>query len=249
MATVRTPATTPARYQGLSRDELVGLYRNMYTSRRMDDEEIRLKKLNLIFFQISGAGHEAVLTAAGKLLKPGYDWFYPYYRDRALCLELGMTPKEMFLSAFAAQDDPSSGGRQMPSHWGHKRLNIVSQSSPTGTQFLQAVGAAEAIAHCRARKGPAFVRALVTRPYSHSMSDDESKYKGAPQREAEAQRDCLGTYARFLVEEGFLDEKGLAQLHEDVQAEVRRSAEEAQTHSQPDPATVMQYVYSPDIDP
>src|SRR5262249_3091659 len=107
----------------------------------------------------------------------------------------------------------------------------------------------EAIAHCRARKGPAFVRALVTRPYSHSMSDDETKYKLAPQREAEAQRDCLGSYARFLVEEGFLNEQGLTKLHEDVQAEVRRASDEAQTHRQPDPATVTRYVYSPDVDP
>src|SRR5512134_2418294 len=320
MATVRTPATTPARYHGLSADELIGLYRNMFLSRRIDDEEIRLKKLNLTFFQISGAGHEAVLAAAGKLLKPGYDWFYPYYRDRALCLQLGMTPKEMLLSAVAAEEDPNSGGRQMPSHWGHKALNIVSQSSPTGTQFLQSVGAAEAvvkykdlegdhpalrgkahgdevvlvtagdgttsegefweamnsasnlrlpvvfliedngyaisvpvevqtaggnvatlvknfpnlfwvgeingsdpvesygvlkeaIAHCRLRKGPAFVRALVTRPYSHSMSDDESKYKSRAQRDEEAQRDCLATYARFLVEEGLIDEAGIERLH------------------------------------
>jgi 2-oxoisovalerate dehydrogenase E1 component len=356
MATVRTPATTPARYHGLSPEELMGLYRNMFLSRRMDDEEIRLKKLNLIFFQISGAGHEAVLTAAGKLLKPGYDWFYPYYRDRALCLQLGMTAQEMLLSAVAAEDDPNSGGRQMPSHWGHKRLNIVSQSSPTGTQFLQAVGAAEAIvkykdlegahaelrgkakgdevvlvtagdgttsegefwealnsacnlklpvlfliedngyaisvpvevqtaggnvatlvknfpnlfwvgeingcdpvesygvlneaiAYCRERKGPAFVRAQVTRPYSHSMSDDESKYKLKAQRDAEAQRDCLTSYARFLIEEGLIDEAGLESLQAEVLDEIRRASEEAQQHRQPDPKRVLEYVYSPDIDP
>ncbi|HET9326735.1 MAG TPA: dehydrogenase E1 component subunit alpha/beta [Candidatus Eisenbacteria bacterium] len=356
MAATRTSAGTSARFHGLSREDLVGLYRTMFTSRRTDDEEIRLKKLNLIFFQISGAGHEGVLVAAAKLLKPGYDWFYPYYRDRALCLQLGMTPKEMFLSAFAAADDPNSGGRQMPSHWGHQKLNIVSQSSPTGTQFLQAVGAAEAIvkykdlepsapelsgkahgdevvlvttgdgatsegefweamntacnlklpvlflvedngyaisvpvsvqtaggnvatlvknfpnlfwvgeingcdpvecygvlkeaiAHCRARKGPAFVRALVTRPYSHSMSDDESKYRPPAEREAESQKDCLTNYARFLVEEGFLDEAGLEKLQQEVQTEVRRAAEEAQQHPQPAPETVTRYVYSPDIDP
>jgi 2-oxoisovalerate dehydrogenase E1 component len=355
MAT-RTSSSTSSRYHGLGRDDLVGLYRTMLTSRRVDDEEIRLKKLNLIFFQISGAGHEGVLAAVGKLLKPGHDWFYPYYRDRALCLELGMTPKEMFLSAFAAADDPNSGGRQMPSHWGHKKLNIVSQSSPTGTQFLQAVGAGEAlvkykdlegeaaelrgkaqgdevvlvttgdgatsegefweamnsacnlklpvlflvedngyaisvpvdvqtaggnvanlvrnfpnlfwvgeingcdpvecygvlkeaIAHCRARKGPAFVRALVTRPYSHSMSDDESKYRAPSERQAEAQKDCLVNYARFLVEEGFLDEASLERLQQEVQAEVRRAAEEAQQHPQPDPDTVTRFVYSPDVDP
>jgi len=356
MATVRTPATSPARYHGLTPEELIGLYRTMVTSRRLDDEEIRLKKLNLIFFQISGAGHEAVLAAAGKLLKPGYDWFYPYYRDRALCLQLGMTPREMLLSAVAAENDPNSGGRQMPSHWGHQALNIVSQSSPTGTQFLQAAGAGEAIvkykdleaehptlkgkahgdevvlvtagdgttsegefwealntacnlklpvlfliedngyaisvpvdvqtaggnvanlvrnfpnlfwvgeingsdpvesygvlreaiAHCRARKGPAFVRAQVTRPYSHSMSDDEAKYKSKAQREEEAKRDCLAAYARFLVEEGLIDEAGLEVLHADVQASVRRASEEAQQAKQPDPRRVLEFVYSPDIDP
>ena len=356
MAATRTTTGSSARYHGLTGADLVGLYRTMFTSRRTDDEEIRLKKLNLIFFQISGAGHEAVLAAAGKLLRPGQDWFYPYYRDRALCLQLGMTPHEMFLSAVAAEDDPSSGGRQMPSHWGHQKLNIVSQSSPTGTQFLQAVGAAEAlvkfrdledlhpelrgrvkgdevvlvttgdgatsegefweamntasnlklpvvflvedngyaisvpvdvqtaggnvatlvknfpnlfwvgeingndpvesygvlqeaIAHCRARKGPAFVRALVTRPYSHSMSDDETKYKPKTEREVESQRDCLSNFARFLVEEGFLDEAGLAKLHEEVQADVRRQSDEAIQHKQPAPETVLRYIYSPEVDP
>src|SRR5512143_727721 len=340
----------------LSKADLLDIYRLMLLSRRLDDKEIPLKRQTQIFFQISGAGHEAVLVAAGKALKAGYDWFYPYYRDRGLCLALGMTPTEMLLSSVAAADDPNSGGRQMPSHWGHKALNIVSQSSPTGTQFLQAVGAAEALVkyralgathealrdrvsgdevvlvtsgegttsqgefweamnsacnlrlpviflvedngyaisvpvdvqtaggnvaallgdfpnlfwvgevdgndpveshrvlaqavrHCRDRVGPAFVRALVTRPYSHSMSDDETKYKSKAVREAEAERDCLRTFARVLAADGVLDEAGLARVRAEVQAEIRAASEAAQRGAQPAPDTITSYVYAPEPDP
>ena len=318
--------------EGFSKDDLVRIYRTMLTSRRIDDKEIQLKGQNLIFFQISGAGHEAILTAAGLALRPSYDWFYPYYRDRALCLALGMTPYEMFLSGVGAADDPNSGGRQMPSHWGHQRLNIVSQSSPTGTQCLQAVGCAEAgrlyervtdipdreqhfakdeivyvsigdgtssegefwealntactrllpvlflvedngyaisvpvdvqtaggdlsklvegfpglklvrcdgtdvlasyramseaVNYCRARKGPALVHAKVTRPYSHSLSDDERLYKTPAERAEEATRDPIPKFAELLKARGIVTDAELAEIAKDIDRQVAEAADAA----------------------
>jgi 2-oxoisovalerate dehydrogenase E1 component len=138
------PSKGDATFEGLDRAALLRVYRTMILSRKLDDKEIQLKHQSKIFFQISGAGHEAVQVAAGLALKPAYDWVFPYYRDRALCLQLGVTPLNMLLAAVGSSRDPSSAGRQMPSHWGDKALNIVSGSSPTGTQVLHAVGAGDA---------------------------------------------------------------------------------------------------------
>ena len=353
MAKATTRRTASARKTSLGKDQLLQMYRTMLLSRRLDDQEIKLKKQNKIFFQISGAGHEAILTAAGMAMKPGYDWFYPYYRDRALCLALGVTPTEMLYQAVGAADDPASGGRQMPSHFGHKAYNIVSQSSPTGTQNLQAVGCAEAgvyydkqgsseesgrfhndevvyvstgdgatsqgefweaittacvnklpviflvedngyaisvpvevqtpggniyevlktmpgltawtvdgcdpvasyetmqeaVAHCRARKGPALVHATVIRPYSHSMSDDEANYRPAKEREEEEGRDPLITFPQRLMDEGVASAAEIEKIREEVTQVIAGASEEALNASVPGPETAEQFVFSPDVDP
>jgi 2-oxoisovalerate dehydrogenase E1 component len=335
---------------GLTGDQLVAAYRTMLLSRKLDDKEIQLKRQNKIFFQISGAGHEAVLTAAGLALRPSYDWFFPYYRDRALCLALGMTPAEMLYEAVGAAIDPNSGGRQMPSHWGHKALNIVSSSSPTGTQFLQSVGAAEAtlraklldistgfhedevvyvstgdgttsegefweslntasnlklpvvylvedngyaisvpvevntaggsisklvssfpdlfiqevdgcdfvesykvmskaVEYARARKGPALVHAQVIRPYSHSLSDDEVMYRPSSERDADAARDPVVTFPRWLVAQGHATDAQITAIQEEVDALVLAATDDALAQPQPTADTVYYGVYSPDVDP
>jgi 2-oxoisovalerate dehydrogenase E1 component len=152
----------------LTHDDLIWIYRTMLLSRRIDDKEIQLKNQSLIYFQISGAGHEAILVAAGLALRPGHDWFYPYYRDRALCLTLGMTPLAMFLAGVGSRDDRTSGGRQMPSHWGDRDLHIVSQSSATGTQCVQAIGCASA--------GVLYGRLTDVPHRDHSYEADEVTY-------------------------------------------------------------------------
>jgi 2-oxoisovalerate dehydrogenase E1 component len=340
---------------GLDREAVLGYYRTMLTARRLDDKEIQLKRQNRIYFQISGAGHEAVQVAAAAHARPGYDWFYFYYRDRAFSLALGMTPLDHMLQAVGAAADPASGGRQMPSHWGRRDLNIVSTSSPTGTQFLEAVGTAEAgvraitlgrpdvmsatdakgdevvfvttgegttsqgefweslntacnlklpvvylvednefaisvpvevntaggsisklvtgfpdlliiecdgtdlvdshralgeaVAYARARRGPALVHSHVTRPYSHSLSDDERAYKTEAMRAAEAKRDPLARAAKLLRDTYKVSQSELDAVDAEVKRLVNEAAEAAMESPQPDASTVMDFLYSPDVDP
>jgi 2-oxoisovalerate dehydrogenase E1 component len=361
--TGQATAVREKSYEGLTPQRLVEAYRLMYMSRRVDDREILLKRQQKVYFQISGAGHEALSVAAGLALKPAYDWFYPYYRDRGLCLALGATPYEMLLGAVGAADDPGSGGRQMPSHWAFKNLNVVSQSSCTGTQVLQAVGCAEAgryftrfpnsakksegdyrefkdvmfhgdevvyvslgdgttsqgefwesmnvaamlklpllicvqdneyaisvpveaqtaggnisklvanfpnfhfdefdgtdviasfgavhraIDHIRSGRGPAFLHGHVTRPYSHSLSDDEKLYRSAAELKDEIGRDPLTKHRRFLVQENILDEAGVIAIEKEVDQGIQDAADRALVAPLPKLESITDWVYSPDLDP
>src|SRR5712691_3420460 len=345
MATRTQPSSRPRAAKTLSKADLLDACRLMLLSRRLDDKEIQLKRQNKIFFQISGAGHEAVLVAAGLVLKPGHDWFYAYYRDRALMLQLGMTPLDMLLGAVGARNDPNSGGRQMPSHWSSPDLHVVTKSSPTGTQFTQAIGCAEAglyinneqakdevtycsagegatsegefweslnvasnrrlpvlyliedngyaisvpvevqtaggsisrlvrtfpdlfvrevdgtdplaslavlkeaAAWCRARRGPAFVHAHVIRPYSHSLSDDETLYRPRAEREEDARRDPIVSYGRFLIAEELASEEDLKALRAEVDREINEVTDAALAAPVPSPEGMTLHVYSAEVDP
>jgi 2-oxoisovalerate dehydrogenase E1 component len=350
----QAPAAAQPVFDGLSRDQVLDAYRCIVRSRKLDDKEIQLKNQSQAYFQISGAGHEAILVAAGITLRPGYDWFHAYYRDRALCLALGVTPLDMLLASVGADADPSNAGRQMPSHWGSKSLNIVAGSSATATQVLHAVGMAEAgllysridaipdreamfhgdeivytslgegstsegefwesvsvsctrhlpvlflvedngyaistpvevetpggdisrllrsfpglhletcdgtdlfdslramraaADYVRARKGPALVHAHVTRPYSHSLSDDEKLYKTAAEREAENRRDPIGRLAEFIRTHDIASAADLAVIDVEIEHEVSLAAEHAVAAPKPDKNTVSHFVYSPNVDP
>ena len=354
MATKEQEITGTPDLEGSSSEWLLEAYRIMVTSRRTDDREISLKRQNKTFFQISCAGHEAVQVAVAEHLRPGYDWFYPYYRDRSLVLSFGQTPLDHLLGALGAAADPNSAGRQMPSHFADPELHVVTMSSPTGTQFLQAVGAAEAghrislipelqsridafeedevvlvcsgegatsegefweslntacnlklpvvyliedngyaisvpvevntpggsisklvsgfpdlfviecdgtdvldshqatgkaVRHCRLRRGPALVHSHTTRPYSHSMSDDQRIYRSAAEREEEEAKDPLPRTRNLLIERGLATAEELDRLEDEVEVEVAAAATEASGHPQPDPETALLHLYSEDVDP
>ncbi len=338
------PDEAPASIRGVATSEALEDFCLACVSRAIDDREINLQKRSEVFFQISGAGHEALLLGLARHLRPAYDWFFPYYRDLALVLGLGVTPYEVLLQALGSAEDPASGGRQMPAHWGSARLNIVTQSSPTGSQCLPAVGCAEAaryvsrrpdlpgctargdeltyvslgegacsegefweslntactlhlpvlyvvadngyaisvptadqapapvsdlvrgfaglevhrldgtdywavrrqaapaIAHVRAGVGPALLHAEVTRPYSHSSADTQSKYRTADELAREAAHDPLARMAETLVGAGVLTTEEVAGVHAEAKALVADATKAARAAARPDPATVTDQV-------
>jgi 2-oxoisovalerate dehydrogenase E1 component len=335
----------------LTKADLTWFLKNVYLSRKTDDAEISMKKQNKAFFQISGAGHEGILSATAKVLKPKHDYFIPYYRDRALCIGLGVTPYEMLCQANGNTGDTASHGRQMPAHWGNVKLNIVSKSSCTGTQFLQACGMAEAGLHLkkmklkdspvyndheiiyvscgdgttsqgefweglttacvnklpvlfmvedngyaistpvwmntpggsiskaleafpglkiftcdgncpidsyntmvevekymRAGNGPTLVHANVTRPYSHSLSDDHSYYRTKEDLAEESAKDVFNSFPKFLTDTGLFTSDEVKGLLDEVTKEIREAMTKALETAWPDKSTFMDHLYS-DIDP
>ena len=343
-----------AKKNRLTKKNLVWFLGNCYMSRRLDDTEIAMRKQGTAFFQISGAGHEGILSAFAQVLKPGYDFFVPYYRDRALCLGLGVTPYEMLCQANGNMGDTASQGRQMPTHWGNAKLNIVTKSSCTGTQFLHACGLAEAgqylcrrggegidhglpfqsdeiiyvsagdgttsqgefwealttavvnqlailflvedngyaistpvsvqtpggsiskalsgfpglkIEECdgncpiasydtarkvekylRSGKGPALVHAHVTRPYSHSLSDDHSMYRTHEELRLEEEKDVLQTYRNLLVEGGVVTEDECTRLYAEIDAEIKEALAKALGTAKPKPEASLDHLFSEDVD-
>jgi 2-oxoisovalerate dehydrogenase E1 component len=342
---------TEPTFRGIPVDELRADFALAWVSRFLDDREIALQKQSRVFFQISGAGHEGLLLGIGRELRPGYDWFFPYYRDRALMLALGVSPEEILLEAVGSAADPASGGRQMSCHWGNAALNIVTQSSPTGSQCLPAVGCAEAaryisrrqlpgcvahgdeltyvslgegatsegefweslntactlhlpilyviadngyaisvpqvdqspapiaelvrgfrglhvhkldgrdyfevrsrapdiVAEVRAGVGPALIHATVTRPYSHSSQDTQSKYRSPQELAEESTHDPLVLMERTLVDGGVLTQDEVAAIKEEARQTVLEAARRALAAPRPDPATVTDHVVAlPVVDP
>ncbi len=338
-------------FRGIPVDELKADFATAWISRYLDDREIALQKQSRVFFQISGAGHEALLIGLGRQLRPGYDWFFPYYRDRALMLALGVTPEEILLQAVGSAADPASGGRQMSCHWGNARLNVVTQSSPTGSQCLPAVGCAEAaryisrrqlpgcvahgdeltyvslgegatsegefweslntactlhlpvlyvvadngfaisvpsvdqspapiselvrgfrglqvhaldgrdyfevraqaaaiVAEVRAGVGPALIHATVTRPYSHSSQDTQSKYRSPEELAEEASHDPLVLMERALIDGGVLNADEVGAIKEEARQTVLAAARRAIAAPRPDPSTIYENVVAlPAVDP
>jgi 2-oxoisovalerate dehydrogenase E1 component len=318
-------------------------------SRAIDDREIALQKQSRVFFQISGAGHEALLLGLAHELRPGYDWFFPYYRDLALMLGLGVSAEQVLLQAVGSADDPASGGRQMPAHWGDRERNVVTQSSPTGSQCIPAVGCAEAgryivrrpqlglpahgdevtyvslgegatsegefweslntactehlpvlfvvadngyaisvptseqmpapinelvrgfaglqvrsidgtdyfavrrtarkvVSHVRAGVGPALIHAKVTRPYSHSAADTQSKYRLARELEWEAEHDPIDSLERTLVDGGVLTPGEAADVRAEARSIVATAAKVALAAPRPQVGSVLDNVVAlPDI--
>jgi len=331
-------------YRGFPKAELVDDYRTALVSRALDDREISLQKQSRVFFQISGAGHEALLLALSHSLRAGYDWFFPYYRDRSLALGLGVTPREILLQAVGSAEDPASGGRQMPCHWGHREKHIVTQSSATASQCLSAVGCAEAtryiqgrnlpgcdangdeityvslgegstsegefweslntacrlhlpvlylvadngyaisvraedqspapisemvrgfrglaitkidgrdyfqarhfgaraVARVRAAEGPGLIHAKVTRPYSHSAADTQSKYRTSEDLADEAAHDPIEVLEHELVKGGVITPEDVERIRDEAKSIVMTAAKEALAAPRPDPATVLDHVY------